>query len=141
MPNDFRQCKLCSKIYTYTGNTFCPNCVREVDKHFRTVKDFLYKNPNLTITEVVDQTGIDERIVLYFLREGRLEMSTAGDFLKCETCGASITTGRICSKCANGLSAVFDGVVAKQKLAAMTQKNPEPTTVRMHTTYSEKNRR
>ena len=152
MPSDFRQCKLCGKIYKYAGSFFCPTCVREVDKHFRTVKDFLYKKPNVTITEVAEQTGVDERIILYFLRDGRLEMNSAGDYLKCEACGAPITTGRVCSKCASGLTAAFEKAIQTRSsnLEKMEPRKPdqklakgsEASYARMHTdNYIEKNNR
>jgi uncharacterized protein len=139
MPSDYKQCKLCGKIYKNAGSFFCPNCARDVDKHFRTVKDFIYKNPNVTVTELVDGTEIDERIILYFLREGRLEMMDAGEFLKCDTCGAPITTGRICSKCAEGLSAAFDRVI--QKPASQSQKSAEASASRKYSNIENKNRR
>jgi hypothetical protein len=141
MPSDYRQCKLCDKIFRYAGSPFCPACVKEVDKRFRLVKDFLYKNPNLTITEVAEQTETDERIILHFLKEGRLEMSSAGDFLKCEACGASITSGRLCSKCAGGLSKALES--ALQRRGTQAQKNPDlSVNNRMLTaTYKEKNKR
>lgn len=158
MPSDFRQCKLCGKIYRYAGSVFCPACVQDIDKHFRLVKDFLYKNRNMTIAEVAEQTGTDERIILHFLKEGRLEMTTAGDFLRCESCGTPITTGRLCSKCASGLSAALDGAVQQRPARSRPQisvdkldksdrpdrsdKSPDISYGRMHTkNYIEKNKR
>jgi hypothetical protein len=117
-----------------------------VDKHFRAVKDFLYKNPNMTIKEVAEQTGTDERIILHFLKEGRLEMSEACDFLRCEVCGIPIKTGRVCSKCAGGLSAVLDSAVQQRARKNNTEQdkdgNDPSSYSRMHTkAYIEKSNR
>jgi predicted amidophosphoribosyltransferase len=113
MAGEFKQCKMCGQIYRYIGNQFCGNCLREMDEQFRVIKDLLYKNPNLTINEVVEETGVDEKIILFLLREGRLEMKAAGDYLVCEGCGVPIQSGKLCKKCSTSLSSALEKASAK----------------------------
>lgn len=110
MSSGFRQCKMCGQIFNYVGNMFCGNCLREMDEQFRVIKDLLYKNPNLTIGQVVEETGVDEKIVFYLLREGRLEMKAASGVLVCESCGAPIQTGKLCKKCSSELSNALEKI-------------------------------
>lgn len=123
MPNDFRQCKMCGQIFRYMGNMFCGNCLREMDEQFRIIKDLLYKNPNFTINQVVEETGVDEKIILYLLREGRLEMKAADGMIVCESCGYPIQSGRLCKKCSSELSSALDS--AKPRQSARTERENE----------------
>ena len=81
-----------------------------MDEQFQAIKELLYKNPNLTIKEVVDETGVDEKVILYLLKEGRLEMKAASGVLVCESCGAPIQSGRLCKKCSSQLSSALESV-------------------------------
>ncbi|MDD3840300.1 MAG: MerR family transcriptional regulator [Clostridia bacterium] len=106
---NIRNCKQCGKIYAYTGSDLCPVCRKEEDDMFDKVREYIYSHPGANTLEVSEETGVEEKIILKFLREGRLELKTAGLGLDCERCGVSITTGRYCSKCAKDLKEGFSG--------------------------------
>ena len=133
--SDFRQCKWCGQIYQYTGSAFCGNCVRELDKDFTLIKELLYKQPGLTIPEVVEQTGVEEKIVFYLLKEGRLEMTAATTVLRCESCGQPIRTGRLCAKCKEQLSTVLEKAKVKKNVQS-TEESPDGS--RLRHTYIDK---
>jgi hypothetical protein len=73
---DIRNCKRCGKIYSYTGVEVCPNCLAIEQEDFSKVRDYLYQNPNSTIPEVSEATGVDVRVITRFLREGRIESTS-----------------------------------------------------------------
>ncbi|MDL2237823.1 MerR family transcriptional regulator, partial [Christensenellaceae bacterium OttesenSCG-928-K19] len=77
MVNSFRTCQWCGGIYTYMGNPLCPKCVKEQEEDFQKVKKYLYENPGAGVEEVVEETEVDIKRVMHFLREGRLEMKNA----------------------------------------------------------------
>ena len=70
-----------------------------MDDQYKLVRDYLYDNPNAPIEEVVEETGVQEKIILYYLRDGRLQIAGSSGLLKCEQCGAAINSGRLCEKC------------------------------------------
>lgn len=97
------KCKICGKLYQPCGFPFCNKCMQEMDDKYKIVRDYLYDNPNATIEEVAQETEVVERMIVHFLREGRISMVNASGLLRCETCGAPIKTGRFCAECTRKL--------------------------------------
>ena len=101
---DIRNCTRCKKIYQYDGFKICHNCRKNDELDFQKVKEYLEEYPGANISNVVENTGVDTKKVIEFLKEGRLEIEGGGDIiLECESCGVGIKTGRFCDKCAGGL--------------------------------------
>ena len=98
-------CTRCKKIYNYDGFKICYSCRKEDEVDFVTVKEYLEENPGANIASVVEDTEVDTKKVIEFLKEGRLEIEGSGGsiLLECEKCGKGITTGRFCEKCAGGI--------------------------------------
>jgi len=95
---DFKYCKRCGKIFRFYKSYYCPECLDEIDREFEKVRNYIYNNPRANITIISENTGVDEKVILEFLREGRLVLSSNAG-LKCEKCGAPIETGRLCDDC------------------------------------------
>lgn len=101
---DIKTCRNCGKIFQFRGSYTCPECVREIDNLFVKVRDFIYRNPRANVETICEETGADSDMILDWLREGRLLASEGSmPLLKCTKCGAPITTGQLCTKCANSL--------------------------------------
>ncbi|MFY9176866.1 MAG: hypothetical protein WBI74_02020 [Caldicoprobacterales bacterium] len=96
---DIRNCKRCDRIYQYRGSKYCPQCTIELDEIFIKVRDYIYDNKNATVLDVSQALGVEEDIILEFLKQGRLELSSPGLDYLCERCERPITTGRFCSDC------------------------------------------
>lgn len=109
---DIRNCRKCGSIYRYDGKPICPNCRKRDEEDFKKVKDYLDKEPGANISQVVENTGIDAKKIIEFLRAGRLEVEPGGTFgLQCEKCGTEISTGRFCAKCVNTITKDISEVV------------------------------
>ncbi len=100
---DIRNCKMCGRIFQYNNIPYCHSCVLKREEMFVTVREYIWENPDANVPEVSEETGIDEKIILEFLREGRLELKKESIGLPCERCGAPIRTGRYCEKCTREL--------------------------------------
>ncbi|MBB6216408.1 flagellar operon protein (TIGR03826 family) [Anaerosolibacter carboniphilus] len=119
---DIRNCKQCGKLFQYNGITkICAKCAREDDELFKVVKEYVYDHPGATITEVSEETNVDEDRILRYLRQGKLELTGEGGalVLDCERCGRGIKTGRFCDACAHEieteLKSGFSRAAEKQK--------------------------
>lgn len=104
-----QQCRQCKRLFQSYGANVCPECADKIDKDFISVKDFLYDNPNANVIEIIEETGVSEKTVLSFLREGRLSVSSNNGILECSECGAPISTGRYCSSCMSRLENALRG--------------------------------
>ena len=125
---ELRNCAGCDRPFLYTGNNLCPNCLKEEQKQFEKVYHYLRDNPNASIAQLCDDTGVDEKLILKFLRQGRLQLAKASYYLQCEICGRSISTGRICPECANQM---------KRNLAFSESKNEKQKSDEKRFWYSE----
>lgn len=96
---DIRNCKRCNRIFQYRGSKYCPNCMIELDEMFKVVRDYLYDHPEANVIQTSEATGVEEEIILEFLKQGRLELSEPSLAYVCERCGKPITTGRYCQDC------------------------------------------
>ncbi len=96
---EIRNCKRCNRLFQYNGIKYCASCLMELDEMYKKVRDYLYEHPDATIIEVSEATGVEEKIILEFLREGRLELKEPSAVLTCERCGKPITMGRMCKEC------------------------------------------
>jgi flagellar operon protein (TIGR03826 family) len=115
---DIRNCSRCGRIFTYDGiNRLCPRCRKQDEEDFINVREYLYDNPGATIQMVSEDTGVDSKKILRFLREGRLEIKDENTnlILDCERCGKPIKTGRFCDNCKVELERELKGAVASSK--------------------------
>jgi uncharacterized protein len=93
------ECKTCKHLFQSFGSAICPVCVEEMEKNFEIVKEYIYNNPGANIIEITKETGVTEKSVLYYLKEGRLSVEGAESELVCEKCKKPISSGRFCKDC------------------------------------------
>ena len=115
MSTNVKQCRHCRRLFQSFGSNLCPVCAEELDGYFITVKEYLYDHPNADLLETTRETGVPEKIVLGFLREGRLSVSGMSDMLKCEECDAPISSGRFCPDCQNKLEQMLSSAYRRRK--------------------------
>ena len=116
--SDVRNCKKCGKIFSYMGGTpFCQACKQLDEEDFKRVKEFLYKNPGASMTQVSVDLDISVEKIKRFLKDGRLEITSeeGNMFLECETCGKAIKSGRFCDECERNLAAGFKSTAVQMK--------------------------
>ncbi len=104
------QCKNCRRIFQSLGAEFCPNCAEEMDASFQKVKNYIYDHPHANVLDISEGTGIAEKMVLYFLKEGRLSMGDESCGLECEMCAKPISAGRFCKSCQSMFQSAFSKV-------------------------------
>jgi flagellar operon protein (TIGR03826 family) len=95
-------CPECGKLFEKKARNLCPDCIEKEEQDFKLIKDYLYKNPGEGIIAVSEQTGVSDKKIIAFLKEGRLFVDAS--YLNCEHCGKPISSGRYCNKCFVSLS-------------------------------------
>ncbi|MCL1821056.1 MAG: flagellar protein [Oscillospiraceae bacterium] len=109
---DIKSCRGCGKLFQYRGGSGgkCPDCVREMDELFTSVRDYMYHNPRANIDSICVETGATVDMIQEWLREGRLIASEGSAVvISCSSCGAPILTGQYCAKCSNNFVSQMSG--------------------------------
>lgn len=102
---DIKNCKRCGRIFQYVGNPLCQDCLKEDEEEFNKVRTYVADHSKPSIKETSLATGVDEKKIIKYLRDGRLmRAGCAWEVLECESCGAPIKGGRFCDRCANQLA-------------------------------------
>ncbi|MDF2716404.1 MAG: flagellar protein, partial [Paenibacillus sp.] len=65
-------CPQCGKVYVKNSYNMCPNCLREIEDQYRKCVEYLRKNRSCTLHELSEGTGVPVRMIIRFLREGRI---------------------------------------------------------------------
>ncbi len=115
--SEVRNCRKCGKIFNYIGSPICPICKQAEEEDFKKIKDYLYRNPGSSITQVSIELDIGVEKIRRFLKDGRLEIT--GDdgnmILECENCGKSIKSGRFCDECERNLASELKATASQMK--------------------------
>ena len=104
---ELENCVNCGKLFVKVTRDVCPDCVKEEEKKFQTVYDFMKKRANrqATIPEIVEGTGVEEDLIIRFVKEKRLRAAQFPNLTyPCEKCGKAIQDGRLCTACSKELS-------------------------------------
>jgi hypothetical protein len=113
-----KTCKFCKK--SHQGfSALCPSCVQQLDDKYVTVRNYLDKNPRGTLTIIAEETGVDEKSLLFLMREGRISLRDSGSSLDCLMCGAKIASGRYCNKCKDKLFLTLE--LTKSEMESMNK--------------------
>jgi len=70
-----QSCKGCGKLFPFLPRGLCADCIDVREEHFRTVREWLRDNRGATVIAACQATGVEERLVAEFVREGRLEFA------------------------------------------------------------------
>ena len=109
---ELSNCPKCNGIFVKTKfREICENCWKEEETAYDTVYKFIRKRENraATITQVVEATGVEEELLLKFIRTGRLKLTQFPNLgYPCDKCGAIIRKGKLCENCAGELRQELD---------------------------------
>lgn len=122
---EVRVCKNCKRLFNYIfGPELCQDCikivpnegkeqvskglnatlrplVREDEKKYEQVKDYIMSYPKATIMQIAEANDITPTRLLEWIRDDRLEFSddSKDAWFECSKCGTKIKSGRLCNKC------------------------------------------
>lgn len=102
----FKSCQKCGRIFALIRSPFCGACLEIIDREYRLIRRHIDEHPQATVADTACDLQIDERTILYLLREGRLE-TRQKVLWPCSGCGQPIQTGDYCPACLSRLSIGF----------------------------------
>ncbi|CAM3951995.1 TIGR03826 family flagellar region protein [Alicyclobacillus pomorum] len=122
-------CKRCGRIFSQVRRNICPACIAEEDQACETVRAYLRKNRDATMTQVTEDTGVATEFIIDLIRDGRLILRNNPNLnYPCERCGNPTQAGRYCASCTKELSASLAAASAKLRIK-MQQEKKRPGSV------------
>ncbi|ASB87172.1 hypothetical protein OZL92_08670 [Bacillus sonorensis] len=106
--NQLANCPNCNALFLKNSfQTVCNSCLKEEERSFEKVYKFLKKQENRqsTMIHIVEKTGVEEELILKFIRQKRIQLSNFPNLgYPCERCGTTIREGRYCQSCDQDLA-------------------------------------
>ncbi|AUJ23290.1 TIGR03826 family flagellar region protein [Virgibacillus dokdonensis] len=130
---ELANCSRCDRLFLKGARTICQNCYQQEEEAFRTVYQFMSKRKNreATMSEIVENTGVDEELIIKFIKEKRLLPSEFPNIgYPCSHCGNYITAGNLCISCREKLKKDL------QQYEAQKERRIEEDKERQKTYYS-----
>ncbi|PXW93008.1 flagellar operon protein (TIGR03826 family) [Streptohalobacillus salinus] len=100
-------CPRCGDLFVKTTRDVCQKCYKEEEEKFDIVYRFMKKRVNreARIPEIVEGTGVEEDLIIKFVKEKRLRVSQFPNMTyPCERCGKEIAEGKLCASCSGELT-------------------------------------
>lgn len=95
--NKLKNCPECGKLYLEVGQNMCPACYDIELEQEQVVHTYIRDHDKCSIKQIVDDTGVKEKVVLRMIRSGRVMSNSVA--YPCENCGKDIYLGRFCEAC------------------------------------------
>ncbi|RFB11036.1 hypothetical protein DZB84_21230 [Bacillus sp. HNG] len=104
---ELMNCPNCGALFVKTNlRDVCEKCYKEENQAFETVYKFIRKRENRTATiyEAAEGTGVDEELIIKFIRTGKLKLAQFPNLgYPCQKCRTIIREGILCDDCSKDL--------------------------------------
>ncbi|MEH7384282.1 TIGR03826 family flagellar region protein [Bacillus sp. JJ1521] len=104
---ELMNCPSCGSLFVKTNlRDVCEKCYKEEERAFETVYKFIRKRENrtATISEAAEGTGVEEELIIKFIRIGKLKLAQFPNLgYPCQKCHTIIREGVLCDDCSNEL--------------------------------------
>lgn len=111
---EVRNCRGCGRLYNYIGGSYrnlCPDCINKMEEKFQEVKDFIEENKTATMPMISLECDVKMEQIEKWIREERLYFSDDSPIgIECESCGATIKSGRFCPACKEKMTNNFNSL-------------------------------
>lgn len=110
-----KNCPSCGRIFVPMNATqrLCPDCMDKMREKEHEVVEYVRDHPKIKVNELIEATGAPESMIKRMIRDGRFIQVGVRMTYPCEKCGAPITQGKLCAKCAEELKNELQGAAAK----------------------------
>ena len=128
--NKLKNCSECGRLYMEIGQGMCQDCFLKEQEMEQVVYSFVRDHDKCSIKEIVDGTGVKEKVVFRMLKAGRFIASGLEISYPCQACGAPITTGKLCAKCSKNIRNQAERLKAEKNMKKVDRSSTMYNTTR-----------
>jgi flagellar operon protein (TIGR03826 family) len=97
---DVQNCPNCGNIFRKTTWPLCQDCKNEMENELSKCTEFIRRNRQTSMSQLVEQTGVSEINITKYIREGKINISDVPNLsYPCDLCESSIRKGNLCYNC------------------------------------------
>ncbi len=139
---DVQSCKSCGRIFSASRPGICPKCKEKEEEDLKVVTESLRDEPNQNIDDLAENTGVEKKVILKFIREGKIASDAVVGEVKCGRCGrpAESLAVRLCAKCSAELQKASAELMNKESKPVSLSPEPEGAEQKSSGTQSSKPR-
>lgn len=111
-------CTICGKLFLKDHTDYCLDCYKEMEQEFKIVSGFLKVEGNrfASIKEVGRLTGVQEKRIADFIRDGRIYVEDFPNLgYDCAHCGTMIQRQMLCNNCFEEFTSEVDKTMKAEK--------------------------
>ena len=99
-------CQGCNKVFNKVTTPLCPACIEQEEKDLKTVNEALRAEPDQTVAQLSEKTGVSKKTILRLLKNQRIASEANLVDMKCGKCGAPAVSlsVKLCKRCAAEIS-------------------------------------
>lgn len=104
-------CSVCGKLYAVNSAKMCKDCLQKEDEKIVKAAEYIESHPQATLKEIMEVTKIHRNTIIRMAKAGLLGEEMEDNITHpCRKCGAPITKGDFCPRCAAILSGTLNAL-------------------------------
>jgi flagellar operon protein (TIGR03826 family) len=106
---DVQNCPNCGNIFRKTTWSVCQDCKNEIEMELSKCTDFIRRNRQTTMAQLIENTGVEEQNITKYIRDGKINISDVPNLsFPCDLCQSPIRKGNLCYSCKVKLNTDID---------------------------------
>jgi flagellar operon protein (TIGR03826 family) len=97
---EVQNCPNCGNIFRKSTWPICQDCKNEMENELSKCTDFIRRNRQTTMTQLIEQTGVTEENITKYIRDGKINIIDVPNLsYPCDLCESPIRKGNLCYNC------------------------------------------
>lgn len=97
---EVKNCPNCGNIFRKTTWPICQDCKNNMENELSKCTEFIRRNRQTNMSQLVEQTGVSEISITKYIRDGKINISDVPNLsYPCDLCESNIRKGNLCYNC------------------------------------------
>lgn len=97
---EVQNCPNCGNIFRKTTWSVCQDCKNEIENELKKCIEYIRRNRQTTMDQLIQYTGVNEQNIMKYIREGKINISDVPHLsYPCDLCQGPIRKANLCYNC------------------------------------------